>query len=214
MSASSADQGADTVSTGRFERPGVVHRRLFYALWPDAQQQTALAHAARKAIKANGGQAVAVSNLHLTLLFLGAVPEGRMPELVTIARRVAAAFPMKAVPLQFTFDRLEHWKKPQVLCAIPAEADAAASVSASQAAATLAEALRFQLVAVGFTPDLKPFRAHVTLARKVQRPKGELHMDALPWSCSQLALVQSRTQAGGALYSVVDSWLLAKWQIV
>ena len=137
-----------------------------------------------------------------------------MPELVTIARRVAAAFPMKAVPLQFTFDRLEHWKKPQVICAIPAEADAAAPVSASQAAATLAEALRFQLVEVGFAPDLKPFRAHVTLARKVRRPRGGLEIEASLWSCRQFSLVESRTEAGGALYSVLDSWLLARPQIV
>jgi 2'-5' RNA ligase len=189
---------------------------LFFALWPDGAHQIALAHAARKAIKINGGRAVPVAKLHLTLVFLGAVPEGRIPELAAIARKIAIAFPAAVTPLQLTFNRLEHWLKPQILCALPAERaePVAAATSAIHATAALAEALRIQLVDVGFAPDLKPFRAHVTLARKVRRPRGGLEIEASLWSCRQFSLVESRTEAGGALYSVLDSWLLARPQIV
>src|SRR5262249_38485268 len=154
-------------------------RRLFFALWPDTPQQTAFAHAARKAVKAGGGTPVPVANIHLTLVFLGSVPERRIADLSAIARRVAAAFPQDALPLQLEFEHLAHWKKPQVLCAVPAEGTGSAA-----ATARLAESLRREMVAGGFTPDLKPFRAHVTLARKVLRGSRELAMHALLWTYS------------------------------
>jgi 2'-5' RNA ligase len=189
--------------TDRFERPREPSRRLFFAIWPDQGQQTAFAHAARKAVKASGGTPVPVSNIHLTLVFLGSVPERRIADLSALACRVAAAFPQDALPLQLEFERLEHWKKPQVLCAVPGEGAGSAA-----ATARLAESLRGEMVAAGFTPDLKPFRAHVTLARKVQRGGCELDMHALLWPCSGFALVDSRTGTRGVLYSVVDSWPL------
>lgn len=194
---------SDLTATDRFERPREPSRRLFFAIWPNHSEQTAFAHAARKAVKASGGTPVPVSNIHLTLIFLGSVPERKLADLSAIARRVAALFPQDALPLQLEFERLEHWKKAQVLCAVPAEATGSAA-----ATARLAESLRREMVAAGFTPDLKPFRAHVTLARKVQRGSLELDMHALLWRYSGFALIDSRTEPSGVLYSVVDSWSL------
>ncbi len=178
-----------------------VSRRLFFALWPDAGQQEALAQSARQAIQASGGRPIPAGNLHLTVAFLGAVPERRIPELATLARRVVAA-----APLQFSFTRLEYWARPQVLCAVP-EATPVAAMA-------LADSLRTELVAAGFTPDLKLFRAHVTLARKVQLGSHALNMTCVSWSFTELALVESQTAAQGALYSVLDSWLLVKPQLM
>ncbi|HYL02781.1 MAG TPA: 2'-5' RNA ligase family protein, partial [Steroidobacteraceae bacterium] len=56
-------------------------RRLFFALWPDAAQRTVLAHAVRKAVRNCGGRPVPAESLHVTLAFLGSVPESRMAEL-------------------------------------------------------------------------------------------------------------------------------------
>jgi len=194
---------SDLMVTDRFERPREPSRRLFFAIWPDQNQQTAFAHAARKAVKASGGTPVPVSNIHLTLVFLGSVPDRRVADVSTIARRVSTAFPQDALPLQLEFERLEHWNKAQVLCAVPEEGTG--SVAAT---ARLAESLHGEMVAAGFAPDLKPFRAHVTLARKVHRGTRELDMHALLWAYSEFALIDSRTEASGVLYSVVDSWSL------
>ncbi len=145
-------------------------------------------------------------NLHITLVFPGSIAEENIPRLMAIAADVAASRPSGAAPLQMDFERLEHWHAPQVLCAMPTQEPALAVDE-------LAEALRIQLVAAGFTPDLKPFRAHVTLARKVQRLQGALAIEPSRWSCAHFSLVESQRDAGGVLYSVAQSWLLARAQM-
>jgi 2'-5' RNA ligase len=170
-------------------------RRLFFALWPDVAMREAMVHATRKAARASGGRPVPAANLHVTLAFLGAVPERRLGELAEIARRAAAGG-----RLELAFDHLEHWRAAQLLCALPAEAPAPI--------AALARRLQDVLAASGFAPDLKPFRPHVTVVRKVQRPGRIGKIDSVAWGFTELALIESRTLAAGALYSVVESYSL------
>ena len=183
-------------------------RRLFFALWPDAEQRGALAHATRKSVRSCGGRPVPVQSLHVTLAFLGSVPEGRVPELDRIARRVADAFPAAAQPLLLTFDRLAHWARPQILCALGTEEPAADTDAAS--APALAATLKSETVAAGFSPDLKPFRAHVTVARKVAHAPSALALQPVLWRFEAFALIESRTDPAGPVYSVIESYLLVK----
>jgi 2'-5' RNA ligase len=194
--------------SGEAERPNEPTRRVFFALWPDEALRTALADAAREAVRACGGRPVPAQNLHVTLAFLGSVPERRIPELTSLARRVANAFPADAVPLRLTFGRLEHWKKPQIVCATVSEE----FPSTAAPIESLADALKREAVGAGFAPDLKPFHAHVTVARKVARPTRSLDMHSVPWSFTGFALVESHTAAAGALYSVIESWSLVRMQ--
>ena len=73
--------------------------------------------------------------------------------------------------------------------------------------------MKRELVAAGFTPDLKPFRPHVTLARKVRVAGGRerirdegLELRPIRWTFSSFALVDSRTEEDGAIYTVLDSF--------
>ena len=188
------------------QAPREPTRRVFFALWPSEALQRAFAHATRKVVRASGGRPVPADNLHVTLAFIGSVPERRIPELKLIADQVAATFPQQATPLRLTFDRIEHWKKPQIICAI-AGAQPEGAVAAVH---SLANTLKQAAVSAGFAPDLKPFQAHVTVARKVARPTRSPDMPSVLWSFTDFALVESRTEAAGALYSVMDSWTLAK----
>jgi 2'-5' RNA ligase len=183
-------------------------RRLFFALWPDAQQRGALHSATRQCVSSCGGRPVPVQSLHVTLAFLGAVPEGRVPELDRIARRVAGAFPARAQPLLVTFDRLVYWVRPQILCATGTEESAADTDAAS--APALAATLKNETVAAGFSPDLKPFRAHVTVARKVAHAPAALALQPVLWRFDAFALIESRTDPAGPVYSVIESYLLVK----
>lgn len=183
-------------------------RRLFFALWPDAQQRGALHSATRQCVSSCGGRPVPVQSLHVTLAFLGAVPEGRVPELDRIARRVADAFPARAQPLLLSFDRLAHWARPQILCALGTEEPAADTDAAS--APALAATLKNETVAAGFSPDLKPFRAHVTVARKVAHAPSALALQPVLWRFDAFALIESRTDPAGPVYSVIESYLLVK----
>jgi RNA 2',3'-cyclic 3'-phosphodiesterase len=180
-------------------------RRLFFALWPQELERAALIHAVRKAVRASGGRPVPEANLHLTLAFLGAVPAARVPELSASARCAAAAFPDVAVPLVLTLGGLAHWAQSQVL-AVPVRAESSGPVPSNIQA--LAATLCRETAAAGFNPDLKPFRAHVTVARKVARAPRTSVMRPITWSFDAFALVESRTLSGGPVYSVVESFVL------
>ena len=187
-------------------------RRLFLALWPREAQQNALAEAAFEAVAAGGGRPVPARNLHVTLNFLGSVPERRIQDVASFARRVAQAFPGSAAPLLLTFDHIEYWKKPQVLCAL---AD-----GESARVHALAEALTKEAAGAGFNPDLKSFelvgdltivkfQPHVTLARKVQRRIPQTPIPPLTWSFSGFALIQSQTLPSGSEYTVLERYPLS-----
>jgi 2'-5' RNA ligase len=103
-------------------------------------------------------------------------------------------------PIEVTFGRIEHWSRPQALVVTTAGEPAAARA--------LAEALKAAAVAAGFTPDLKPFRAHVTVARKVLRAPSLPQLAPLRWCCGSFALIDSRSEAGAPVYSVVESHTL------
>ncbi len=159
-------------------------------------------------------------SLHVTLAFLGSVPERRLAELHVIARRVAQAAAVSGRPLLVSFDRLVHWTKPRILCALggeaPAEpteegehADAARAAELTDTPA-FAESLKREIIAAGFSPDLKPFRAHITVARKVAHPRSAQPLPPLLWSFDTFALVDSRTEPTGPVYSVIESYLLSK----
>ena len=195
-------------------------RRLFFALWPDEAMRQAMAQATRDAARASGGRPVPAHNLHVTLAFLGSVPERRLGALAEAASASALLPPEFASAssagslqsavggradfpggcLELTFDRLEYWGAAQLLCALPAEPP--------PAVVGLARRLQDQLAARGFAPDLKPFRPHVTVVRKVSRPGRSEAMRPVAWRFAELALVASRTLPDGALYSVVESFRL------
>jgi 2'-5' RNA ligase len=191
--------GADAVvDRGAGRAPS---RRLFLALWPDEVMRGELARATRKAVRGSGGRPVPVESLHLTLAFLGSVPESRVPPLGALAGKVAGELAGADRPLSILLDRLEHWRAAQLLCVLPAEPPASVSV--------LARELKRRLTESGFAPDLKPFRPHVTVARKVMRPPRSPAICPVRWRFTELALIESRTEPSGALYSVVESYPLS-----
>lgn len=177
-----------------------------------AQAIREVASARRESDPVCGGRLVPARNLHVTLAFLGSVPERRLPELAGLARGAAASLgsepaTMDSPPcLELVFDHLEHWRSAQVLCAAPGEPP--------KSVVALARRLQDLLVRRCFAPDLKPFRPHVTVIRKVGRagpmdpmsPMGK--MRPVVWRFTELVLVASRTLPEGALYSVVESYPL------
>ncbi len=167
-------------------------KRLFFALWPDDATREQLAHATRKAVRASGGRPIAAANLHATLLFIGSVSEERIADLEAAAGGVAVT------PFALAFDQVEHWHKAGVLCA--------AASQTPDAANELAAALSRNVARAGFTPDFKPFRAHVTVARKVVKPHALGPIHPVHWPIKGFALVESRTLPEGSRYTVVRRW--------
>jgi 2'-5' RNA ligase len=184
-------------------RPGTgppATLRLFFALWPTPEAQQALLAASAACVAASGGRPVPAANLHATLAFLGNVPPARLPALRALAQELAARSVAGALQLQF--QRLEHWARPQILCAT------ASATAGAARAGVLAADIRRAAGAGGFAPDLKPFHAHVTVARKVARAAQAQPVAEVTWNCRRFALVASTTGAAGSLYSVLDSYPL------
>jgi 2'-5' RNA ligase len=172
--------------------------RLFFALQPTPAQADALTAEVAPLVKELDGQPYPASKLHATLCFVGAAEEERLAAL----REAASGVRGRHVTLDF--DALDFWEKPQVLCATSSESDSARDLSA-----TLTDAVS----AAGFTPDRKPFRAHLTLARKVRREVARNFdwpraLAPMSMRCDRFVLMESRRGDVGSTYSVVDSWPL------
>lgn len=166
--------------------------RLFFALWPDAELRRRLWELAQQAAGRHG-RAVAADNLHLTLAFLGSLDTDHLDAV----RDAAAAVDPRL--LSITFDRLEHWQRPRLVCLVPSRPPAVLS----ELVTALAAALRSRELPT----DDRPFTPHVTLARRVRAP------DALPpfqapirWTATGFQLVASRTEETGPVYSVIGTW--------
>ena len=180
--------------------PGTL--RLFFALMPNSAQQAELAERAAPLVTLLQAQTVPTENLHVTLAFIGAVVAEKLSQLRDIAAGIRAPY------ATLCFDALEHWEKPQVLCATASDA------SVSAAASVLAERLASASAAAGFSSDSKPFRAHLTLARKVLRASAgqcewpRMLTPPLVVHFDRFVLMQSRRGDSGSIYSVVNSWPL------
>jgi 2'-5' RNA ligase len=176
--------------------------RLFFALQPAPAQSAELVERAAPLVLQLQAQPVPATNLHATLCFVGAVPR------VKLAGLLEATAQVRAGHATLDFDALDHWPQPKVLCATARDTPEAAPIHA------LAQLLAAAAVAAGLAPDIKPFRAHLTLARKVPAQRAaecqwprEL-APRLRMHCERFVLMQSQRNEAGSIYSVVDSWPL------
>jgi 2'-5' RNA ligase len=174
--------------------------RVFFALQPALEQNTELIEHVAPLIAQLGSQPVPAANLHATLCFIGSMEEERLDALR------AAAASLRGRPVRLRFDALEYWETPKILCAT-ASRD---SSEASELAIALGEAA----VAAGFAPDIKPFRAHLTLARKISAQHAATVPLPLPivppmvMRSDKFVLMSSRREGLVSIYSPVDSWPL------
>lgn len=160
--------------------------RLFFALWPDAALRERLWRDTAALRKAGGGRPVARDNLHLTLAFLGSVPPADLPALRSAAAQV------QAPDFDLVLDTADYWKRPQLLVLAP-------SVVAAPLAG-LASQLWQALSPLGFVPEARTFRPHVTLARRARDPGLQALAGPLCWPVREFCLVRSVTDSGGARY--------------
>jgi 2'-5' RNA ligase len=61
-------------------------------------------------------------------------------------------------------------------------------------------------VARGFQTEQRPFKAHLTLARKVRRPPADAVFEPLAWPAHEFSLVESTTDPAGSRYERLATW--------
>lgn len=169
-------------------------QRLFFALWPDDDTRSALASIARERLAGMRARLVPAENLHLTLVFLGS----RDAECRACMEHAAGRLSARAFTLELT--RTGYWSRPRVLWTAPNRTP--------EALVVLASTLNDALVQCGHEPESRPFRAHITLARKVRGPLEESMHAPVRWRVGEFCLIASRTLPEGARYTRLASWSL------
>lgn len=158
--------------------------RLFLALWPDDAAREGLAHWRDRWIWPPEAAPTRTDKLHLTLHFIGPVAAERIEGVCTALSRVAAAD-------TFTLElgRAELWPGGiAVVCPL------ARPEPLRLLHGRLATALREMALPV----DERPFRPHVTLARKARQAVVPADGPPMTWRVSDgFALVQSRPAGQG-----------------
>jgi 2'-5' RNA ligase len=140
---------------------------------------------------------------HLTLLFLGDIPAGRLPDLVDRAGPAVAAAPAMTLWLAGG-GRFGSQRRPQVAWAgLDGDVRPLADLAGRLAAA--ARSLRLEV-------EERPFRPHLTLGRwRPGRPADAAVVDRLadyhgpPWPVTEVRLLDSHLGAG-ARYETVAHW--------
>jgi RNA 2',3'-cyclic 3'-phosphodiesterase len=143
--------------------------------------------------------------IHVTLKFLGEVPDAREPELRAALGRVAAGGRALSLVLG-GFGAFPGLERPRVIWA---------GLEPDRALELLQHRVEQEFVPLGFPSEGRPFRAHVTLARAARgaRPRScdrlEETLIGLRYQETTLIgavdLVQSVLQSGGAVYQIRHS---------
>ena len=176
--------------------------RVFFALWPSHAVAVALADIASEAAGRYGGRATRVETIHLTLAFIGEVPEASLPLLCDMAGT------LNVPPFALSIDRLGFWSHNRLLWAGCSKTPAALTALVGE--------LQQTLVAAGFVVDRaeRRFSPHVTLVRKIPLTVAPSADDPLAkiaplnWPCSRWVLVRSRLTEAGSSYQAIAEFPL------
>ena len=165
-------------------------RRLFFALWPDDPTRHALFHWQTENLPADVRWQHR-DDLHMTLHFMGQVDAGRVDSLAELG----AAQRLEGFDL--VLDEIAYWPKPRVLCAFP--------TLVPPDLIALQRKLSLGLETLGFTLDDRPYRPHVTLARKVAAGGQYTPLPPLLWEAGELVLAES-LPGGAPMYRPLRRW--------
>jgi RNA 2',3'-cyclic 3'-phosphodiesterase len=165
-------------------------KRLFFALWPEdiiRQQCVDIG----KAILTEHARLVRPANIHVTLLFLGNIDTDKEERF----KQVLATVQVPSTTL--CFNKLSFWKKPGILCLTTS--------NTYPGVETLVGMLSRLGGDLGIQTDERPFKPHVTLAKKATKLMP-LEFDPINWNSSSFCLVESVNCPKGIEYRIVEEW--------
>ncbi len=169
-----------------------LHRRLFFALWPDQALRTQLHELGLRALPGGGKRRMPPEDIHLTLLFLASVPA----QIQTCLQREAAQ--LACAPFTLRLDQIGHWPRPGICWLAPSHPP--------QALLALARALRGIAAHCGLSTERRPYMPHVTLSRQTAHG-SERKSAAVRWRVHSFALVESVPRTAPR-YQVLQQWRL------
>lgn len=169
--------------------------RIFFALETDARLQASIGDW-MKLVLPKEAKPVQMVDLHITLKFIGSVSDLQLNEIVEVAEE------LKSDCFDLRLDTLGYWQEPQVFWLGPTEQPQPLLDMVSNLNQLLAQHCEI-------APDWRPYRAHITLARKVKvKP---LITPPLPMlmQVRSFSLMASSSSPEGAKYRRLKGWALA-----
>ncbi|AMO21701.1 RNA 2',3'-cyclic phosphodiesterase [Ramlibacter solisilvae] len=161
--------------------------RLFTALWPPPPVREAIARWQHQWQWPPGAAVVPTDRLHITLHFLGNVPAARVDGL-------RAALRLPSTPFRLDLGRPGLWGGGIAVLSpdcVP------------EALGALHERLAAALTAAGLPTEERPYKPHVTLARRARGAKAPAEGPGLRWD-AQDGFVLVESLPGGRGYKVLD----------
>jgi RNA 2',3'-cyclic 3'-phosphodiesterase len=165
-------------------------KRLFFALWPDETTRRQCVDIG-KVILTEYAQPVRPANIHVTLLFLGNIDTDKEERFI----QMLAMVPVQNMAV--CFDRLSFWKKPGILCLT--------TPNTYPEVENLVGMLSRLAGELGIHTDERPFKPHVTLAKKATKLMP-LEFAPINWYSSSFCLVESVNCPNGIEYRIVEEW--------
>lgn len=163
-----------------------AHTRLFLALWPDPDLRHQLAARRDAWVWPKGAMPVPADKLHVTLHFLGGVPSQRLPDLL-------AGFAVPFEPFHLELDQATVWHN-----GIAVLEPAATPPQLAALHARLGDAL----MTLGLHPETRPYRPHVTMARRAHGATLPADSSPVAWDVRGYALVES----SNGIYTVLRNY--------
>ena len=175
--------------------PSTDRIRAFFALVPDEAVRLQFLALARDVARRSRGRSISGEHVHLTLAFLGDVPLTSVETL----RAIGDAVPHTGAAL--AFDTLGAWRASGVAWVAPSTLPAALGALHARLHAALTEA--------GFALENRPFRPHVTLARRCVQPHPRQQSTPIHWAVRKLSLIGSELRPEGPVHTTLAEWSLA-----
>lgn len=165
-------------------------KRLFFALWPTNEIRKQITQL-NQSINLSGLKKVNADNLHITLVFLGNVDAKSEAMIKKNVENISIK------PFVLHFDRLDFWKKPQILCLSTQHYDSQLSI--------LVNTLKNRLEQIGIETEKRSYKLHITLARKARKRIDIDNLD-IEWPAQSFCLVESCSRPDGVQYQVLARW--------
>ncbi len=173
---------------------GISAKRVFFALIPDSITRTRICKLITTHLD-NVARPTPYENLHLTLAFLGNVNNDRIACLNQIGDQI------REVGFQLILDKLTRSSQSSMVWLTTEQPPGDLL--------RLVEFFRRNLQANDFRTETRPFKPHVTLARKSNLSVITTEINAIHWLVDSICLMESNKGPNGPCYRVIRSWSLS-----
>lgn len=169
--------------------------KYFFALSPDASSRMQIQHIMKRLPADPALKLQTTANLHQTLLFLGQLDQQQINALL----KHTDSLHFSTIDMQF--DHLSYWAEPKIFCLT--------SRAPSTELYNLVNQLEHIAGEADIKVDVKPYRPHITLARKA---KETLAVPIAPvrFKAEQLILMKSVSTEHGPQYQPMMHWPITR----